>query len=120
MNLWGKSKSTLLNSRQKMNRGMRVVWIKKGNALAQKGKYQEAIVCYDAVIAEDPENPMAWSFKAGVLLNLEQVEKSRDAYRKFVKYAKPEHAKYVTQAKDLIHDLDGILKKARSSRLRKA
>lgn len=106
----------LLNIRKhKKNKAMVRFTLKKGIALDRAGEHQAALMCYDHVLQMDPENPMAWSFKAGALLKLEKIREARDAYQKFAKYAKAEHADYAVQANQLIRDIDDILKKDKLS-----
>jgi len=45
-------------------------WYKKGNALSELGKYQEAIVCYDKAIEINPIYDAAWYSKGAVLVRL--------------------------------------------------
>jgi tetratricopeptide (TPR) repeat protein len=84
--------------------------IKRGVALDKEGKSQKAIAYFDEVLLADPKNPMAWSFKAGALLMLDRMREAKEAYQNFVQYAGPEHAKYVSEAKTIIRDLDTIIK----------
>jgi tetratricopeptide (TPR) repeat protein len=87
--------------------------IKRGVALDKEGRSRKAIAYFDEVLLADPKNAMAWSFKAGSLLKLDRMPEAKEAYQNFVQYAGPEHAKYVSDAKAIVRDLDAIIKKGK-------
>jgi len=90
--------------------------IKRGVALDKEGKSQEAIAYFDDVLRADPNNSMAWSFKAGALLMLERMKASKGTDLNFVQYAGPENAKYLAQAKAIIRDIETAMKKSKARR----
>jgi tetratricopeptide (TPR) repeat protein len=45
-------------------------WTKKGDALLNQRRYQEAIGCYDRAVELDPENPVAWNNRGKAFQNL--------------------------------------------------
>jgi hypothetical protein len=39
------------------------------------------------------------------------MREAKEAYQNFIKYARPEHAKYVSEARTLIRNIEEIIKK---------
>jgi tetratricopeptide (TPR) repeat protein len=109
--LWEKTKNLMTLWKQRNVKLTQRLWIKKGTALDKEGRLQKALTCYDTAQQIDPMDPVAWNFKGGVLLKLGKYTEARNAFRNFVKYAPPKYAKYATEAKAIIRDLDAIIKK---------
>ncbi|MGA9099784.1 MAG: tetratricopeptide repeat protein [Methanotrichaceae archaeon] len=55
-------------------------WLKKGNALFDQTKYDEAISCYDKVIEIDPKNKWGWINKGIALSWLTKYEEAIKCY----------------------------------------
>ena len=49
------------------------IWLKKGNALFDQTKYDEAIPCYDKVIENDPKNKWGLINKGAALAELDNL-----------------------------------------------
>lgn len=51
-------------------------WYKKGEKLANRGKYVEALNCFDRVVAIQPQSVTAWVFRGVVLIHLERYKEA--------------------------------------------
>ena len=67
-------------------------WFKKGNALYDQDKYEEAIICYDKAIEIEPEHYKAWHNKGLSLHNQDKYEEAIICYDKVLQI-KPEYFK---------------------------
>jgi len=47
---------------------------KKGKQMSEKGKLNEALLCYERAINLDPNNSESWIFKGDVLVDLGRME----------------------------------------------
>ena len=54
----------------------------KGNSLANLGKYEESIACYDRVIKINPKKVSAWRYKGMVLKKLGEDEEAEKCFSK--------------------------------------
>ena len=106
--LWQKVMASISNWKLRRAKKVHNFLMKKGLALEKAGKYQEAIAWYEEVLKIDAKYPAAWSFKGAALLNLERFQEARDAFQKFIEFAPPEYEKYITEAKDLVRQIDKI------------
>jgi len=59
-----------------------VFWNTKGAALDTLGKHEEAILCFDKVLAIDPMAAPAWNNKGRALVNLGRLQESLECYDK--------------------------------------
>jgi tetratricopeptide (TPR) repeat protein len=57
-------------------------WNKKGQELHDKGKYEEAIFCYNKAIEYDPKYAYAWLNKGHTLYNLAKYEEAIKCFDK--------------------------------------
>jgi len=94
---------------------MQRLWIRKGIALDQEDRSQEALTCYDTALQINPTDPMAWNFRGGTLLKLGRLREAREAFQNFIKFAPPEYAKYVSETKEIMREIDVIKKKEKNS-----
>jgi predicted TPR repeat methyltransferase len=53
-----------------------------GKCLADRGMHAEALVHWRAVLAQAPDDPLAWSWLGGCLLQLDQKEEARTALQR--------------------------------------
>jgi tetratricopeptide (TPR) repeat protein len=102
-------RSLILRWKLRKTNQMLKLWIRKGRALNNNGKHQEAIECYDAVLRINPCHHQVWSFKGNALLNLERLQEAKDAFAHFVKFAPPE-SQYISQAKELMQSIEDTIK----------
>jgi Flp pilus assembly protein TadD len=51
-----------------------VSWYEQGRALANLGKYVEALDCFDRAVLRCPDDPELWVFRGVTLIYLEQYE----------------------------------------------
>jgi tetratricopeptide (TPR) repeat protein len=58
------------------------IWFARGILLAEMGRFEEAIRCFDAVIKLDPKNKAVYNSKASALLHMGELEQSSEWYRK--------------------------------------
>jgi len=112
--LWEKIKRVVAVGRHSKTKLMQRLWIKRGVSLDKNGRTQEAIACYDTALRIDPLDPMAWNFKGGVLLKLCRYLEAREAFRTFIELAPPEYAKYVSETKEIMREIDVIIKKEKN------
>ena len=59
-------------------------WLKKGNALFDQTKYDEAIACYDRVIEINPKNKWGWINKGDALTQLAKYDEAITIYDKAI------------------------------------
>lgn len=62
-----------------------MVWVNKGNALYNQGKYEDAVEAYDEAIKLDTENTPAWLAKGLALDELERYYEAIEAYDEVIK-----------------------------------
>jgi tetratricopeptide (TPR) repeat protein len=58
----------------------KAIWNNKGIALTYLGRFQDAINCYDSVLAIDPKNMATWSNKGNALKQLGQFKEAVNCY----------------------------------------
>jgi tetratricopeptide (TPR) repeat protein len=102
-------KSLVVRWKLRKTNQMLELWIRKGRALNNNGKHQEAIECYDAVLRINPCHHQVWSFKGNALLKLERLQEAKDAFAHFVRFA-PSESQYISQAKELMHSIEDTIK----------
>ena len=68
-----------------------VAWNNKGNALAELGRYEEALRCYDKALEIDPKHVLAWYNKGVALHKLGRYEEALRCYDKALEID-PKHA----------------------------
>lgn len=103
-------KSLIIRWKLRKTNRMLELWIRKGRALNDNGKHQEAIECYDAVLRINPCHHQIWSFKGNALLKLERLQEAKEAFAHFVRFAPPEHAQYALQAKELMQSIEDTVR----------
>jgi tetratricopeptide (TPR) repeat protein len=57
-------------------------WYERGDALANQGRYEEALACFEQAIALNPDMPSAiesWVFRAVMLLYLERFDQALES-----------------------------------------
>ena len=59
-------------------------WVEKGNELAEAGKYEEAIECYDKTIEKNPDDAGAYNNKGIALDDLGKKEEAIECYNKAI------------------------------------
>ncbi len=57
-------------------------WLKKGWALAELGRNQEALEALEKSLNINPENAQSWGFKAAVLIGLSRIGEAGKALKK--------------------------------------
>ena len=76
-------------------------WKEKGNALVKEKKYKEALDCYTKSIEIDPNDPILYSNRSAMHLNLNQFDQALTDAEKAISL-KPEYAKaYLRKGKAL-------------------
>ena len=77
--------------------------ISEGIAFGKRGKWQEALACYDKALELTPENPKAWLNKGQSLRKLGRLPEAVKSCEQFVKYANPsKDAEIVAAVKNFI------------------
>ena len=77
--------------------------ISEGIALGKRGKWQEALACYDKALELTPLNPKAWLNKGQALRKLGRLSEAVEPFQQFVKYANPvKDAEIVAAVKNFI------------------
>lgn len=56
-------------------------WIQRGISLRKKKQWTESIECFDHAIEIDPKNPQAWSLKARVLDEIDNLTDAIKCYK---------------------------------------
>src|SRR3990172_6844824 len=92
--VWEKIKSVMALRKRRKTRQMQRLWIRKGIALDQEDRSQEALTCYDTALQINPTDPMAWNFRGGTLLKLGRLREAREAFQNVIKFSPPEYPKY--------------------------
>jgi len=77
-------------------------WSNKGIALYKLGKLQEAVACFDRELEINPRLAEAWYNKGVALGNLGNFQEAMDSFQNFIKFASPEYAELVANAKKII------------------
>ena len=76
-------------------------WKDKGNGLVKEKKYKEALDCYSKAIEIDPNDPILYSNRSAMHLNLSEFDKAIEDAEKAISL-KPEYAKaYLRKGKAL-------------------
>ncbi len=83
-------------------------WINRGSSLANLGRYDEAIKCYDKALEINPQHVMAWLRKGVAADSLGLERNAAAAYRKFIEIAPAsEYAKGIELARQRLRTLEG-------------
>ncbi|MBD2460102.1 tetratricopeptide repeat protein [Oscillatoria sp. FACHB-1407] len=56
-----------------------VAWYNQGEALANLGRYPDALYCFERVIKIRPDYAAAWVFRGVILIHLERYEEALDS-----------------------------------------
>ena len=78
-----------------------MVWVNKGNAFYNQGKYEDAVEAYDEAIKLDTENTYAWLDKGLALHELNRYYEAIEAYEEVIKLEPENSAAWNNKANDL-------------------
>lgn len=81
-------------------------WYNRGAALRSLGKQQEAIACFDTALRINPRDAWAWYSKGVTLLGIGKHQEAIKAFNCFIKFAPPQDAKRVSEAKEFIQKIE--------------
>jgi len=57
----------------------------KGDSLIEKGKYEEALLCYEEAVSIDPKDPGLWNKKGITLRSLGRYDEAVECFNKSLK-----------------------------------
>lgn len=108
-------KKCFLNYKQKTVQRRSYLLLKMAEAMHNDGRSMEALTMYDAALAQDSENAMAWTCKGHILLKLGKMQEAKDAFNNFIIYAKSGHEKDVTEIKKVIKNIESVIEKSQEN-----